>query len=51
MKFFLAIHLLFGALLVLSVCSCAEWAGNGVSVSATFEDPENHVKIEARTAK
>lgn len=39
------------AILALVACSCAEWAGNGVSVSATYEDPETGVEVVVSTAK
>lgn len=39
------------AFLALLACSCAEFAGNGVSIGATWQDPDTGVTVDLRTAK
>lgn len=40
---------------VMSLCniltSCAEFSGNGVTLGVQWEDPDNNVKVDLRTAK
>lgn len=42
---------IIAAIIALAACSCANWAGNGFSISASYEDPETGIVVEANTAK
>lgn len=35
----------------LALASCAEFAGNGVSVGVSYEDPANGLSVDLHTAK